>query len=224
MSPQGTDLSLSFNIFCPDIFSAFCIFRAHLPANDWWRLISNPVAFHMSNPLLKICSRLSPWCGRLNQLYLKSTSLVFPKSPDLPVFIVKLPSSFSLSSKLVTFDYVLFSFLSETLPYPHFLQSSQTFLHTIFFFHPFFSSGTILSLAQLYHSCTEGVATSWLLPVTPPLMLPQLSIKSAFLRHCMEPATPLFKHCEGSYQTQAFKPGMQDVLSSGPTYLSTPVS
>lgn len=102
-APQGPDLSPSLNTFCPGIFSAStsselpCQLMAPegLSATPWLSWFQ----FHRPNPLLKIYSRLSPWCLRLNKPCLKSTSHIFPKCPALLVFIVKLPFPFSLSSK-----------------------------------------------------------------------------------------------------------------------------
>lgn len=166
--------------------------------------------FHVPNPLMKSYSRLSTWCLRLNTLGLKSTNHVFPKPPDLPVSEAKLPFSFSLIPKPQSL-LANFSFPScLKLSLPPILQSSQILLHTSI--HLFSSSATIFSQAQLRHLCTEGVVTSWVFPVIPPLMIPQLTTKQT----CFDPVIPPLKPREGSYQVQSFKPVIQGLLSSCP--------
>lgn len=91
---------LSRNLFC------FHIFRAHLPAHGTWMLVSNPVAFLGPLPYAQ------PTAENLLQAVLllrltKSTSLVFPKSPDLSVFMVKRP--FFLFTKFETCHFWLCS-------------------------------------------------------------------------------------------------------------------
>lgn len=155
----------------------------------------------MPNPLLKIYSRPSPWCLRLNKLCLKPTNHIFLKPLDLPVFGVKLPFQAQNLSH--------FWLLSLFLPlWNSSLPSSSLAEH---FFIPSLPS-TLFSLAQLYCSCTEGVVTSWLYTPT----LPQLTTEAILLSHCLEPVFPPCKHWEMSYQIRSSRPGIQDSVSPGP--------
>lgn len=156
----------------------------------------------MPNLLLKIYSRPSSWCLRLNKLCLKPTNHIFLKPLDLPVFGVKPPFTFSLSSKSQS--------LLTTFSFPSSLKLFPPFSLAEHFFIPYLPS-TLFSLAPLYHLCTEGVVTSWLHSPT----LPQLTTEAILLRHYLEPLPPR-KHWEMSYLFQSFKPNMRDSLSPGP--------
>lgn len=105
----------------------------------------------MPNLLLKIYSRPSSWCLRLNKLCLKPTNHIFLKPLDLPVFGVKPPFTFSLSSKSQSL-LITFSFPSSLKLFPPFLQSGWTFLHTLSSFHPFFSSS---ALSLMHRGCGD---------------------------------------------------------------------
>lgn len=154
----------------------------------------------MPNPLLKIYSRPSPWCLRLNKLCLKPTNHIFLKPLDLPVFGVKLPFTFSLSSKSQSLLTTIF-FASSLKLFPPFLQSGWTFLHTLSSFHLFFSSS---ALFLMHRGCVD-------------LLTPHSNASPT--HHWGNPPKallPPLKHWEMSYWIQSSKPGIWDSLSPGP--------
>lgn len=101
----------------------------------WWLFWFQ---FYVPNALLKINARLSSWWLKLNKLYLRSTSHVFPKPPDLPVSVVKLPPfPFSLSSKHPSL-WTIFSFPSSLKFFPTYHSPVWSNISSCPLFHPSF--------------------------------------------------------------------------------------
>lgn len=118
-------LTLSGNLFCYHICQLMTSNSLSLGQWLFW------VQFYMPNTLLKIYSSLSSWWLRLNKLCLRSTSHIFPKPPDPPVSVAKLPSSFSLSQKpqsLCTTFFFLSTLMEPfpTLPFPTYHSPVQS--------------------------------------------------------------------------------------------------